>query len=163
ESVSQELTYGAETLGDVARQMDRALVALYDSGLRGQFLPAFQDHAAGLLTTLRAMTDELFEAGRDLRTVVERSRLLDAQVAMGWMQESEALLPDSGGGAERIAHVTASLARLESLQHSLHAQLAEVRRQINNPVSALLGLRDDYERMEQQLNDSLARNEAAID
>lgn len=86
ETTSQEFAYAAGTLDERAQQVDRAVAVLFESGLRGTFVAAFQDRSARLLQTLRTLADEVAEAGSDLRTVVERARLLDAQIALQWMQ-----------------------------------------------------------------------------
>lgn len=162
ETTSQEFAYAAGTLDERAQQVDRAVAVLFESGLRGTFVAAFQDRSARLLQTLRTLADEVAEAGSDLRTVVERARLLDAQIALQWMQGG-GLLADSGGGAGRLAHVGSSIARLETLQTDLRAKLAHVQRQKDSPVNTLLGLRDDYAAMEMQLSDTISRNEARLE
>lgn len=162
EHVSQEMLGKATVFEEIVRQLDRNLTALYDSGLQGRFLAALMGRSSVLLNELRRVTDELAEAGRDLQTVVEWARLLDAQTALTWMRGDELWLPDSGGGAERLDHITTSINRLQLLQHTLREQLGEVRRQKDSRLNALLGLRDDYEAMENQLEDTLARNEARV-
>jgi hypothetical protein len=81
EQTAQTLLQDGQALYDTLHRVQNVANRLYASGLQGSFLDDVQAHIVRMQDNLRYLASEGEEAGRDLHTVVEQARQLDADCA----------------------------------------------------------------------------------